>query len=82
MEKIENRYFNRNESNSFHLYLSNVLITIKTRLICAKKNVLRSSYMSNTPKPLRFVYGRCRIVTPDVESCVNIPEVERHAREQ
>ena len=33
--------------------------------------------MSNTPKPLRFVYGRWRIVTPEVESCVNIPEVER-----
>ena len=38
--------------------------------------------MSNTPRPLRFVYGRWRIVTPDVESCVNIPKVERRAREQ
>ena len=34
-------------------------------------------YMSNTPKPLRFVYGRWQIVTRNVELCVNIPEVER-----
>ena len=32
--------------------------------------------MSNTLEPLRFVYGRWRIDTPEVESCVNIPEVE------
>ena len=34
------------------------------------------SYMSNTSKPLRFVYGPWRINTPEVESCVNILEVE------
>ena len=34
------------------------------------------TYMSNTLEPLRFVYGRWRIDTPEVESCVNIPEVE------
>ena len=33
-------------------------------------------YMSSTPEPLRFVYGRWRIDTPEVKSCVNIPEVE------
>ena len=32
--------------------------------------------MSSTPEPLRFVYGRWRIDTPEVKSCVNIPEVE------
>ena len=34
------------------------------------------TYMSNTTEPLRFVYGRWRIDTPEIESCVNIPEVE------
>ena len=34
------------------------------------------TYMSNTPEPLRFVYGRWRIDTPEIESCVNITEVE------
>ena len=34
------------------------------------------TYMSNTPEPLRFVYRRWRIDTPEVESCVNIPVVE------
>ena len=33
-------------------------------------------YMSSTPEPLRFVYGRWRMDTPKVKSCVNIPEVE------
>ena len=32
--------------------------------------------MSSTPEPLRFVYGRWRIDTPEVESCENIPELE------
>ena len=32
--------------------------------------------MSSIPKSLRFVYGRRRIDTPEVKSCVNIPEVE------
>ena len=32
--------------------------------------------MSNKSKPLRFVYGRWRINTPEVESCVNILKVE------
>ena len=33
-------------------------------------------YMSSTPEPLRFVYGRWRIDTPEVKSYFNIPEVE------
>ena len=37
-----------------------------------------ASYMSNTPKPLWFVYGRRRTVTPHVESCVNIPDAESY----
>ena len=32
--------------------------------------------MSNKSKPLQFVYSRWRINTPEVESCVNILEVE------
>ena len=32
--------------------------------------------MSSIPKSLRFVYGRWRIDTPEVKSCVNILEVE------
>ena len=32
--------------------------------------------MLDTPKPLRFVYGRRRINTLEVESYVNIPELE------
>ena len=34
------------------------------------------TYMSNTPEPLRFVYGHGQIDTPEVKSSVNIPEVE------
>ena len=36
----------------------------------------KSTYMSSTPKLLRFVYGRWRIVTPVIKPYVNIPEVE------
>ena len=71
-------------ADHFHLVVDVALVTQPANnfvaITCHVKLIFHlriPPYMSNTPKPLRFVCGRRRIVTPNIESYVNIPEVER-----